>query len=125
MCLGLLHTEHCPRACRSLYTVLNCFSTQQGHTKCFSQVPRVKTHGTCEKHSLRRNDASLVIFYHYFHANCSSELANCMPPILPRPRCIRFSTHSHSLLFQVPEVVKQKGDTREEYVYCRCLTTQI
>ena len=23
--------------------------------------------------------ASLAIFYHYFHANCSSELANCMP----------------------------------------------
>ena len=26
------------------------------------------------------NVASLSIFYRYFHADCSSELANCMPP---------------------------------------------
>ena len=30
--------------------------------------------------SHRRNVASLSIFYFYFHANCSSEHANCMPP---------------------------------------------
>ena len=28
----------------------------------------------------RHNVASLSIFYRYFHADCSSELANCMPP---------------------------------------------
>ncbi len=29
---------------------------------------------------------SLYIFHRYFHSDCSSELANCMPPHLPRPR---------------------------------------
>merc|ERR1712035_269969 len=29
---------------------------------------------------IHRNVASLSIFCHYFHGNCSSELANCMPP---------------------------------------------
>ncbi|XP_050710739.1 uncharacterized protein LOC126995293 [Eriocheir sinensis] len=43
----------------------------------------------------RRNVASLSIFYRYFHADCSSELANCMPPPLPRPQCTRLSTHAH------------------------------
>ncbi len=30
-----------------------------------------------------RHVASLFIFYRYFHADCSSELANCMPPPPP------------------------------------------
>ena len=30
--------------------------------------------------NVRRNVASLSIFYRYFHGYCSSELANCMPP---------------------------------------------
>ena len=30
--------------------------------------------------SYRCNVSSLSIFYRYFHAECSSELANCMPP---------------------------------------------
>ena len=30
--------------------------------------------------TLRCNVASLFICYRYFHVNCSSELANCMPP---------------------------------------------
>merc|ERR1711980_11675 len=51
---------------------------------------------------LRRNVASLSISYRYFHANCSSELANCMPPPLPRPRCTRLSTLSHSYAVQTP-----------------------
>ena len=45
--------------------------------------------------TLRRNVASLAIFYRYFHANCSFELVNCMPPPLPRPRRTRFSTYLH------------------------------
>ena len=45
--------------------------------------------------TLRRNVASLVVLYHYFHAYCSSELANCMHPLLPRLRCTRLSTYSH------------------------------
>merc|ERR1712035_111623 len=50
----------------------------------------------------RRNVASLSIFYRYFHANCSSELANCMPPPLMRPRCTRLSTFSHPNTVQTP-----------------------
>ena len=45
--------------------------------------------------SHRCNIASLSLFYRYFHPDCSSELANCMPTHLPRPRCTRFSTSSH------------------------------
>ena len=42
-----------------------------------------------------RNIASLALFYRYFHANCSSDLANCVPPLLPRPRCTRLASSSH------------------------------
>ena len=48
----------------------------------------------------RRNVASLSIFYRYFHGYCSSELANCMPPPLRRPRCTRLSTYSHPFSVQ-------------------------
>ena len=43
----------------------------------------------------RRNVASLFIFYLYFHADNSSELANCMPLPFSRPCCTRHSTSSH------------------------------
>lgn len=39
--------------------------------------------------------ASLAIFYHYFHANCSSTLADCMPPPLLWSCCTRFLAQSH------------------------------
>ena len=39
--------------------------------------------------------ASLSIFYYYFHADCFSELANCMPSSLLLPRCTRLSTSSY------------------------------
>ena len=42
--------------------------------------------------SYLRNVASLSIFYCYVHADCSSELADCMPPPLPRLRCTSLST---------------------------------
>ena len=42
--------------------------------------------------SHRRNVPSLSIFYGFFQADCSSELANCIPPTLPQPRCTRIST---------------------------------
>ena len=38
----------------------------------------------------------LYLFYHYFHADCSSELVNCMPLPLQRHRCTRLSTFSHT-----------------------------
>ncbi|MPC75152.1 DNA ligase 1 [Portunus trituberculatus] len=33
--------------------------------------------------------------YCYFHANCSIDLANCMPSLLLWPRCTRLSSSSH------------------------------
>ena len=45
--------------------------------------------------TLHRNAASLAIIYRYFHANCSSELADCMPLTLLRPCHTRFSIHLH------------------------------
>ena len=42
--------------------------------------------------SHRRNVASLAFFYRYYHANCSSDLVNCVPPLLPRPRCTRLAS---------------------------------
>ena len=38
------------------------------------------------------NVASLSLFYCYFHADCSSEIANCMLPHLLLRRCIKLST---------------------------------
>ena len=52
--------------------------------------------------SHRRNVASLSIFYCYFHADCSSELTNCMPRPFPRPRCRRISTSSHPYSVHLP-----------------------
>merc|ERR1712035_54179 len=49
----------------------------------------------------RRSVASLSIFYRYLHGNCSSELANCMPPPLRRPRCTRLSLYSHPFSVQL------------------------
>ena len=65
-------------------------------------------------HSLlhRRGVASLSIFYRYFHANCSSELANCMPPPLRRPRPTRLSTSAHPYSVQIPHArVNQYRDS--------------
>ena len=52
--------------------------------------------------TLCHNVASLTIFYRYFHANCSFELANCMLPSLPQPRRTWFSTHSHPYSVHLP-----------------------
>ena len=52
--------------------------------------------------SHRRNVASLSLFHHYFHADCSSELANYMPPPLPRPRYTRRFTSSHPYSIYLP-----------------------
>ena len=43
----------------------------------------------------RRNVCSLSIFYRNLHADCSSELANCISPPLSQHRCTRHSTSSH------------------------------
>ena len=61
---------------------------------------RVESKGSRFINSLPRTDCldSVSIFYRYFHADCSSELANCMPPSFPRPRCTRLSiSHPYSV----------------------------
>ncbi len=51
---------------------------------------------------LRRSVASLSIFYRYFQTNCSSDLINCMPPLLLRPHCTRLASAAHPYSIQIP-----------------------
>ena len=51
--------------------------------------------------SHHRNVASLAIFYRYFHADCSIDLAICMLPFLLQPRRTRLSSSSHPYLIQL------------------------
>ena len=51
--------------------------------------------------SLRRNVASLSLFYRYFNGHCSSELSACIPPPLRRARSTRLATHSHPYAVQL------------------------
>ena len=55
-----------------------------------------------QPHFHRRNVASLALFYRYFHANRSSDLANCVPLLLPRPRCTRLASSFHSYSVHLP-----------------------
>ncbi len=41
-----------------------------------------------------------ILFYRYFHTNCSSELVNCMSPPLLGPRCTRLCTQVHPFTVQ-------------------------
>ena len=43
----------------------------------------------------RSKVASLALFYRYFQANCSSDLVNCMPPLLPQLRYTKLASSSH------------------------------
>lgn len=36
------------------------------------------------------------------HANCSSEITNCMPALPAQPRCMRLSTQAHQYAVQTP-----------------------
>merc|ERR1711980_84937 len=58
-------------------------------------------------YNLLKSAAVLLLFLFsivFFHGNCSSELANCMPPPLRRPRCTRLSTYSHPSSVQLSNV---------------------
>ena len=51
------------------------------HKSLISKLPSYGFYPSlCDSLSHRRNVASLSIFFRYIHADCSSELANCMPP---------------------------------------------
>ena len=67
--------------------------------------------------SHRRNVASLTIYYRYFHANCSSNLANCMPSLHLWPRCTMLSSFSHSYAVHLSNarVYQRKGMKDQEY----------
>jgi len=51
--------------------------------------------------SLRRNVASLSLFYRYFFGRCSVELADCVPLPLARPRVTRQASSSHNYCVEV------------------------
>ena len=65
-------------------------------SKAFRLINSLPLTDCLDNLSHRRNVAFLSIFYSYFHADCSSEIANRMPPPLLRPRCTRLSNFSHS-----------------------------
>ncbi|KAK3884497.1 hypothetical protein Pcinc_011235 [Petrolisthes cinctipes] len=52
--------------------------------------------------SLRRNVASLSLFYRYYTGHCSSELSQCMLPPLRRACNTRQASHSHPFSVQLP-----------------------
>ena len=51
--------------------------------------------------SLRRNVASLSLFYRYYHGHCSFELLNSIPPPLRRPCNTRLAANSHPFSVQL------------------------
>ena len=51
--------------------------------------------------SLRRNVASLSLFYRYYHGHCSSELSESIPPPLRRVRNTRLAANSHPFSVQL------------------------
>ena len=51
---------------------------------------------TLDPLSLRRNVASLSLFYCYYFGHCSDELATCIPPPMARPRSTRQATFAHN-----------------------------
>ena len=51
--------------------------------------------------SLRRNVASLSLFYRYYNGHCSSELLTCILPPLRCVRSTRLATHSHPYAVQL------------------------
>ena len=61
--------------------------------------------------SLRRNVASLSLFYKYYFGHCSVELAGCIPPPLARPRGTRQATSAHRYLVEIcnPRVDRFSG----------------
>ncbi|MPC41574.1 hypothetical protein E2C01_035173 [Portunus trituberculatus] len=72
---------------RSTHTVL----LDSVESKAFRLINSTPLTDCLQPLSHRRNVASLCIFYRYFHANCSTDLAKCMPPLFLRPRCSRLS----------------------------------
>ena len=89
---------------------LSCLGVSSTHTallnrvesKAFRLISSPPLTDCLDSLSHRGNVASLSLFYCYFHADCSSELANCMPPLFPQPRCTRLSACSHPYSVHLP-----------------------
>ena len=83
-CLGRLHST----------ALLN-----RVESKAFCLISSSPLTDCLQRLSHCRSVASVALFYCYFHANCSSDLANCVPPLLPRLRYSRlaFSSHPYSV----------------------------
>ena len=67
----------------------------KGESKFFRFIYSAPLTDCLDSLSHRRNVAFLSLLYRYFHADCFSELANCIPPPLPRPHCTTLSTSSY------------------------------
>jgi len=71
------------------------FLLDRVESKAFRLIDDPTLTSSLDSLSLRRNVASLSLFYRYFHGHCSEELASCVPPPLRRPRSTRQATTSH------------------------------
>ena len=93
LCRGALYAHVWSMAVMSRGFNSHSFIKQGGLKRFIVSSSRLSSH---QLYSLshRRNVASLYIFYRYFHADCSSEFANCMPPLLPWIRYTRLSISS-------------------------------
>ena len=76
-------------------------SIKRGESKAFRLINSPPLTDCLDSLSHRRN-VILSLFYRYFHADCSSEFANCIPSPLPRARCTRLSTSSHPYSVHLP-----------------------
>ena len=56
---------------------------------------------SCQPLSVRRDVASLSLFYRYYHQHCSTELHLCVPPPLRRARDTRLASTSHEFSLQL------------------------
>ena len=64
-----------------------------------------------------RNVASLSLFYSYFHADCSSKVANCLLPSLPPYilNCCKLIAQTYRLKFR--NSMKEPSQTYIEYAH--------
>ena len=63
-------------------------------------------HLRCILYLIRRNVASLSLFYKYLHGHCSDDLKLLTPDIKTFNRVTRYSTKAHSMTVQVPSCNK-------------------
>ena len=70
-------------------------------SKAFRLINSPELTQSLQSLSLRRDVASLSLFYRYYTGHCSLELADGVPPPLERPRNTRLATFSHPFSVQL------------------------